>query len=58
MIVNGDASSTYQLSMNFPKFEGMKLLPPDAGEGYQISVKAGDTRVVSVKLDCQGYSYQ
>jgi len=38
MIVNGDASSTYQLSMNFPKFEGMKLLPPEAGEGYQISV--------------------
>ena len=29
MIVNSDAASTYQLSMNFPKFEGMELLPPE-----------------------------
>ena len=28
-VENNDKSSTYQISMNFPKFEGMKLLAPE-----------------------------
>lgn len=57
MIHNGDASSTYQLSMNYPKFEGMELLSPESGDGYQVSVKAGETRTILIKQDCKGYSY-
>jgi hypothetical protein len=34
LIQNDDDSSTYQISMNFPKFEGMELLSPEKGESY------------------------
>lgn len=57
MIENSDDSSTYQLSMNYPKFEGLTLLTPESGNGYQVSVKAGDSRIILIKQDCQGFSY-
>jgi hypothetical protein len=48
---------TYNLNMTYPKFEGMTLLPPFSGQGYDISLKPKSVQVVMIKLDCKGYSY-
>ena len=58
MIYNEDpAGATYNLNMTYPKFKGMTLLPPFSGEGYEVSVKSGESKVIMIKLDCKGYSY-
>lgn len=43
--------------MNYPSFEGLTLLAPESGQGYQINVKAGESRIMLIKQECNGFSY-
>jgi hypothetical protein len=56
MCVNGDAESTYKESYDFTAFDGCKLLEPESGSAYDIEVEAGQTRIVTIRQACGGYS--
>ena len=57
VIKNGSQSSTYKENVEFPKFEGLTLVDPEEGNGYEIAVEAGETKVVLIKQECRGYGY-
>ena len=58
IVIKNDApSSGYKETVEFPKFEGLTLMAPESGNGYEVSVPAGETKVVLIKQDCRGYGY-
>jgi len=56
MIVNGDPASSYQETMNYTAFDGLTLLAPEKGSTYEVTVEAGQTRVILIKQSCGGFS--
>ena len=57
VIKNDAASSGYKETVEFPKFEGLTLLEPESGNGYEVKVPAGETKVILIKQECRGYGY-
>lgn len=56
-IQNGADESGYKETVNFPKFEGLTLMEPESGNGYDVLVAAGETKIVLIKQSCRGYGY-
>jgi hypothetical protein len=54
---NDAAESAYKETVNFPKFEGLTLMEPESGNGYEIVVEAGTSKIVLIKQSCRGYGY-
>lgn len=56
MIKNEDEESTYKESMSYPTFDGCTMCEPESGAGYEAVVEAGQTKIILIKLECNGYS--
>ena len=56
-IVNQYEASSYQLTMKFPKMDGIKLIDPEHGDGYSVNVPAGEKKVILARCDIPGHSY-
>jgi len=48
-IVNDEKSCTYKETVNYTKFEGLELMKPYSGSGYEIEVKPGEKKTVLIK---------
>mmetsp|Transcript_15663 Transcript_15663/g.24003 ORF Transcript_15663/g.24003 Transcript_15663/m.24003 type:complete len:257 (+) Transcript_15663:912-1682(+) len=55
-IKNQHDANTYTESVEYTKFEGLQLLPPEGGNTFDIEVKAGETKVVVMRQSCKGFS--
>ena len=48
---------TWNINVNFTKFNGMKLLEPEEGTGYKVEVGQDENYTVAVRLDVAGYGW-
>ena len=49
VIKNGAESSGYKETVNYPSFDGLTLMEPESGTGYDVLVKAGSTKIILIK---------
>ena len=50
--VQNNSDDTYCEEMEYPKFEGMELLPPESGNGYNIKLESKTQKNVIIRLNC------
>jgi hypothetical protein len=48
-IKNGAEASGYKETVTYPSFEGLTLMEPESGAGYDVLVKAGETKIILLK---------
>lgn len=54
-IVNDSKEATFKEVVKYTNFQGLKLLKPQFGSSYDIEVKPGQTKMILLWCDSEGY---
>jgi len=55
IIENDEQEYAYREKVNYKTFTGLKLLPPESGEGYETTVQPGGNKTIIMRCDPEGY---
>lgn len=54
-IKNDEKESSFKEKVQYTKFEGLEMMKPQQGQGYEILVKPGETKMILIKCSPEGY---
>lgn len=55
-ITNEEKDSSFKEKVNYTKFEGLEMVKPQQGQGYEVLVKPGETKCILIRCDPEGYA--
>lgn len=55
-IDNQSSDATYNERAEFPLFEGMEMIAPERKNNYEVTVNAGEQRLILMRQDCNGFN--